>query len=511
MEIRFDDRSARYPVVVDPLLATQQAKLLASDGGTDDAFGASVSISGATVVISALWDDVKGSDSGSAYVFVRSGGVWTEQAKLVASDGASQDKFGYRVSVSGDTAVVGAHGHDDKGPDSGSAYVFLLSRQPVGTACTTDGECESGRCVDGSCCDTACDGLYQACSAALKGSSENGTCGAIEAGTDPQDECTDDGSPSCQQNRLCDGAGACQRYAVQSGCTPQPSSSDQECTSGHCVENVCCDSACTESCKSCVAIKTGDVDGSFKNVLAGGDDPKGVCKASDTDECGADGKCDGQGACRQVAPAGTSCGADTCDGASVMAHACEGSGTCQPSVAKNCTPYLCDQAATDCLTACASTADCVAGAVCNVQTGECAPASPTCKDAYTVQEPDGSETSCVPYRCEAGARLDSCDVPSDCAQGYVCINQVCVPEGDGGSAGNGGAAGAAGTAGVRGAGALGAAGAAPAAPEAESAGDEGGCGCRAVGAERKPVAGAWLAIALAGLVGARRMRRSPRC
>ena len=47
-----------------------------------------------------------GSNSGSAYVFVRNGTTWTEQAKLIASDAAADDLFGYSVALSGDTAIL---------------------------------------------------------------------------------------------------------------------------------------------------------------------------------------------------------------------------------------------------------------------------------------------------------------------------------------------------------------------------------------------------------------------
>ena len=53
-------------------------------------------------------DTTGGGNAGSAYVFVRSGTTWSEQAKLTASDAADDDSFGYSVAVSGDTAVVGA-------------------------------------------------------------------------------------------------------------------------------------------------------------------------------------------------------------------------------------------------------------------------------------------------------------------------------------------------------------------------------------------------------------------
>ena len=107
---------------------TQQNKLTASDGAADDLFGYSVSVYGDTAVIGAHAADDKGSNSGSAYVFTRSGGSWMQQDKLIAGDGTAGDSFGYSVSVYGDTAVIGAMGDDDKGSNSGSAYVFSLRR-----------------------------------------------------------------------------------------------------------------------------------------------------------------------------------------------------------------------------------------------------------------------------------------------------------------------------------------------------------------------------------------------
>ena len=72
-------------------------------------FGYSVAISGETVVVGAPFDDgAAGFDQGSAYVFVRSGGVWSQQQKLLASDAASGDEFGFSVAISGETVVVGA-------------------------------------------------------------------------------------------------------------------------------------------------------------------------------------------------------------------------------------------------------------------------------------------------------------------------------------------------------------------------------------------------------------------
>ena len=105
----------------------QQAKLIADDGAPDDKFGFALAIGGDTVVVGAYRDDDKGSNSGSAYVYTRSGTTWTQQAKLKASDGAAFDYFGASVAISGDTIVVGAWGNDDNGSASGSAYIFTRS------------------------------------------------------------------------------------------------------------------------------------------------------------------------------------------------------------------------------------------------------------------------------------------------------------------------------------------------------------------------------------------------
>jgi len=108
---------------------TELAKLIASDAATYDFFGHSVAVSGDTAVVGAYLDDhVGGTDAGSAYVFVRTGGVWTQQAKLTASDAAGGDWFGYSVAVSDDTTVVGSYGDSNAGgADAGSAYVFVRS------------------------------------------------------------------------------------------------------------------------------------------------------------------------------------------------------------------------------------------------------------------------------------------------------------------------------------------------------------------------------------------------
>lgn len=119
------DSGAAYVFTRSNGVWTQQQKLTASDAKALNGFGFAVSLEGDTAIVGASADDHRGNDSGSAYVFVRSNGVWTEQQKLTASDATPEDLFGGSVSVSGNTAVIGAFGDDDAGDGAGAAYVFV--------------------------------------------------------------------------------------------------------------------------------------------------------------------------------------------------------------------------------------------------------------------------------------------------------------------------------------------------------------------------------------------------
>ncbi len=105
----------------------QTQKLVGSGGGEGDRFGGTAAIDGDTAVIGAIYADTQGSNSGAVYVFVRQGGEWSEQQKLVAADGEASDFFGQAVAVAGDTLVVGASGDDDGGDRAGASYVFTRS------------------------------------------------------------------------------------------------------------------------------------------------------------------------------------------------------------------------------------------------------------------------------------------------------------------------------------------------------------------------------------------------
>ena len=146
--VEAEDAGAVWPLTVDPDFV-QQGLLKASNTSLGDSFGFSVAVSGDTVVVGAFGESsnatgVNGDQtnglapySGAAYVFVRNGSTWSQQAYLKASNTRLHDNFGYSVAVSGDTVVVGAPEESSNAigvngvqsnsnvSQSGAAYVFV--------------------------------------------------------------------------------------------------------------------------------------------------------------------------------------------------------------------------------------------------------------------------------------------------------------------------------------------------------------------------------------------------
>ncbi len=125
--IEAEDHDAAYPLTIDPVFTLPQ-KLTAADGAANDYLGYSVALDGDTALVGAPYDDAPGAEQGSAYVFVRNGVTWTQQAKLTAQDGSSNDYFGYSVALKGNLALVGAIvGPGISDPNQGAVYVFERS------------------------------------------------------------------------------------------------------------------------------------------------------------------------------------------------------------------------------------------------------------------------------------------------------------------------------------------------------------------------------------------------
>ncbi len=369
---------------------------------------------------------------------------------------------------------------------------------PNGQSCTTAtaGSCGSGICADGKCCNEACTGQCEACDVGMNA----GTCtavlgavhgtrtacigtGACQAACDGSNRATCAPAPpptavcaaatcsgsTAAPTRFCDGLGVCGAVsptncgsytcgatACKTSCTAAGDcaagyfcnasgacvttgalgtlcsaasecgsgkctdgvcctvdacttpavcnangagtcarpiaagcTADSQCGSGHCADGVCCDKACSGQCEAC------DVGGSIGTCTAVSGKPHASRTAcSGTGACQA--VCDGSNRIACGAPPGTSttCGTPTCAaGVAKLAAYCDGAGNCPAATTKPCSPYLCDAAGGACLTTCAAATDCATGY--------------TCKDNL-----------CIP---KAGV---ACTTKNDCASGF-CVDGVC--------------------------------------------------------------------------------------
>jgi len=153
---------AAYVFTRNGTIWTQQAYLKASNSGANDLFGGSVAVSGEIMVVGAYNEssnatgingnqaDNSASNSGSAYVFTRSGTTWTQQVYLKASNSGANDLFGFSVGISGHTVISGAYNEasnamgvngnqaDNSAGGSGAAYIsflapYIVLEQPMGT------------------------------------------------------------------------------------------------------------------------------------------------------------------------------------------------------------------------------------------------------------------------------------------------------------------------------------------------------------------------------------------
>jgi hypothetical protein len=346
--------------------------LLPDDPADSDRFGISVAVSADRALVGALWDDDVGTDSGSTYAFERNGTTWTQAQKLVASDGAPYDTFGGAVAISGAWALIGAPQRSDPAIDVGAAYGFAL-RDSLGDACGTGGECASGFCAGGVCCAEACTDACATCLAA-EGAPADGTCGPRTLGTGScasplQCNGTDLVCPtSCADDKDCVYSYHCD--TASSTCVPDlPEASactgDGQCPGGSCVDGFCCDVVCDGPCQACSAARKG----------AGQD-----------------------GVCGTVA-AGVACGTTTCAGNTVQGAICDAAGICQSGTQLDCGAYLCG--ATGCAASCRSAADCAADAFCS---------GSVCRPSIPLGEACGAAVDCPGGYCVDG----------------VCCNDACT-------------------------------------------------------------------------------------
>jgi MYXO-CTERM domain-containing protein len=439
------DQGSVYAYVRSNGAWSQVQKIVASDAASDDAFGASIALGTDFAVVGADLDNVSSADQGSAYLLVRTNGVWSEKQKIVAKDGAGNDFFGRAVAWNGSTILVGADG-DDTGSatNQGSAYVFTL-KDANGDPCASAGECASGFCVDGVCCNSACGGGAtndcQACSLAA-GAATNGTCAAVTGSS-----CSD--GNACTQTDTCQ-AGVCV------GATPVVCSALDQChvvgtcnpATGLCsnpnqVDGTNCNdgNACTQTDRcdggSCVGGQPVTCTPLDQCHVAGTCDPMtGVCSNPNK----ADGSaCSDGDACTQT----DTCVAGGCSGANpkvcVPLDQCHVAGTCNPMNGVCSNPNKADGSGCSDGDACTQTDTCVAGSCSGANPKVCVPLD-ACHDAGTCNpvdgvctnpsKPDGSACSdgnaCTSSdACQAGLCASGAAV--QCDDGNDCTSETCVP------------------------------------------------------------------------------------
>ncbi len=262
------------------------------------------------------------------------------------------------------------------------------------------GQCGAGcqtwqTCTGGSCIFDQCPLGREDCDGDPTNGCERRVCGGCS------------GSP-CAANETCDGT-TCRCSVGQADCNggsdgcevrveTDPNncgSCGNVCSSGVCVDGVCCATGCTGPCVACSAVKKGHgVDGTCEPVASGAD-PDGDCHAAAEQACGADGECDGAGACR-LRPADAVCAPAQCVLATLLEpQTCDGTGACLPTGGVACPgSYRCADA-TSCRTTCTNASHCVPGHFCDG--GACLPAKPN------------------------GA---PCTNPGECASA-LCVDEVC--------------------------------------------------------------------------------------
>ena len=348
-------------------------------------------------------------------------------------------KDGYCCDVVCDTANVGC-----SAVTTGAANGVCALRM-----CATDNECD-GVCVDGYCCDVPCDGTCQSCRSSDTGEPD-GTCAPASADQDPRNDCETFGAGICQLPGVCDGAGACKTNvglecgpsscgsdSVQvnaskcdavgqcvaggtSDCSPYkcessgclsscadasdcigvpcvngqctaaqslglPCQVNEECESGYCTDGVCCDQLCDGGCESCVASEKASGSSGACGPIKAGQDYRNACDA-DSDPCGADGTCDGNGQCSTDAPASTPCGGSpTCDGTRLSSMMCDGQGNCSALTTDCADGYRCEAGA--CPSSCTSDTACLSNYRC--ENGEC---QPTALDAGSGPDSSGVDST----------------------------------------------------------------------------------------------------------------------
>lgn len=306
-------------------------------------------------------------------------------------------------------------------------------KQTNGTMCTTNGQCFSGICADGYCCNMACSTTCNSCAVsgmlgscvlvpagndpdsdcAMQSTSTCGTTGSCNGSGactlyDANTECI---SASCsngvQQNQSkCNGTGMCVdagtvtcgtygcgattcktscmvdgdcasgNYCETMACVGKKSNgqacvTSNQCTSGFCIDNICCSTACTGQCQVCGA-------GGTCGTLMNGNDTNSTPTCSTTMTCDASGQCKKVNG--QVCTGTNDCLSGNCvDGYccnSMCTTQCQGCGV--PNSLGMCVNLPLNTDDTNAMTTCTGTKTCNGSGQCKDKAGQPCSGGGTC-------------------------------------------------------------------------------------------------------------------------------------
>lgn len=316
-----------------------------------------------------------------------------------------------------------------------------------GQSCSAASQCNSANCVDGVCCGSSTCPSCQACN--VNGA---GSCAPLSAGTQ------DTTAPNvCQGSSACDGTGLCKAgngSACGSGAT---------CATGFCVDNFCCNSACSASCDACSIAAGGSANGTCSVATAGTQGSPScapyVCSGSSTgcpSGCVLDGDCASSdycvaGSCTAKKAQGAVCSATNecatgfcadgfcCDSAcSASCTACSAAkkgggsdGTCGNILLNSDPDNEC--AASQCSTgACNGFGTCgnaSLGSACG-DLSSCSVGTQTLPDSCNGLGTcvDSGSIPCGLYPCSGLACASTCVTDNDCLAAGYCLGGVCVPD-----------------------------------------------------------------------------------
>jgi hypothetical protein len=391
-----------------------------------------------------IWED--GRDGTALNLYGRrvgqSGGVVDPSDFLVSNLGNSETAPALTFAVKGQGLLSYYRFRNPLGATR--VYARTISSGPaLGTACATGLDCASNFCVDGVCCDTACGGSCDVCSSAL-GATADGTCTVLSVGSTGSPSCspfacngTSASCPTscatdtdCPSGTFCAAGGACKaQLALGATCTIAAGQQCQAagcrlCATGQCVDGFCCSAPCAAACDVCSSVLGAPSNGTCATA------PQGITTA----QCAAPRACNGTS---------TSCAAACATDADCVAGAycsAQNGGTCQTRKALGA---ACNAATGgDCQTAgcrvCdTTTAGCVDGVCCNQAcSGACAECKPGTGLCSPVAAGSLGNPTCGLYVC-SGFSLDcpsGCGTDADCDQtapgAYCDAGHQCQPKSD---------------------------------------------------------------------------------